>query len=141
MWRVLLLLGHALLLILASTSFTVVMAWPDGPFSWEYFRYSTQSGWGTAFQFAYTLPVVLTYLAAYSTGLAGYLLVWRHGARNVGATGVALCTLGFASFAFELTHWVGEHGRSWIVSMPGALLLLAVAALVQQYRLKVQPTR
>jgi hypothetical protein len=136
---VLLLLGHVILLTLASTSFTIITALQGGQFQWEYFRYASQSGWGTPYQFAYTLSVVLTYMAAYGTGLAAYLLAWRRGATIIAAIGVALCAIGFASFALELTHWFSEHNRSWIISMPAPLLLLAAAALIQQYRLATIP--
>jgi len=88
------------------------------------------------YQFPYTLPVVLTYLAAYGTGLANYIIAGRRGSWLIGAAGVLLCAIGFASFAFELTHWFSEHYDSWIASFPAALLVLAVAAVIQRYRLK-----
>jgi hypothetical protein len=129
----LVLLGHIILLGLASTSFTIVSAWRGDHVQWEYFRYASQSGWGTPYQFPYTLPVVLTYVAAYAVGVAGYLLAWRHGSQVPAMAGVVLCGLGCASFAFELTHWVTEHYRSWIVSQPAAAMLLAAATMIQQY--------
>jgi hypothetical protein len=133
---VLLLLTHVTLLILASTSFTVVTGLKDGQFRWEYIRYFSQSGWGVPYQFPYALPIVLTYLGAYGTGLATYIIAWQTGARITSATGVLLCAIGFASFAYELTHWFSEHYASWIVSLSAPLLLLAVAAAIQHYRLE-----
>ena len=65
---VLLLITHVILLILASTSFTVVTGLRDGHFRWEYMNYVSQSGWGVPYQFPYTLPVVISYLAAYGSG-------------------------------------------------------------------------
>ena len=106
---VLLLITHVILLVLASTSFTVVTGFRDGDFQWQYFRYASQSGWGTPYQFPSTLPVVLTYLAAYATGLATYIIAWQTGSRIISATGILLCAVGLASFADELTHWISEH--------------------------------
>ena len=134
---VLFLFVHVVLLVLASTSFTAVSGLRDGHFQWEYFRYASQSGWGVLYQFPYSLPVVLTYLAAYGTGLANYIVFWRKGSWIIGSVGVLLCGVGFASFAYELTHWLSDHYNSWIVSVPAALLLLAVAAVIQNYRLAV----
>src|ERR1700748_2906351 len=111
-----LLLVHVLLLVLASTSFTVVTGLRDHHYQWQYFNYHSQSGWGVPYQFPYTLPVVLTYLAAYGTGLATYIISWQTGSRIISAAGVLLCAIGLASFAYELTHWFREHYGSWIVS-------------------------
>jgi len=128
-----LLAAHVVLLILASTSYSLVVG-SDGRFQWEYFRYLSQSGWGQPYQFPYTLPVVLTYLAAYSTGVASYVLTWRRGSTIVGGAGILLCALGFASFAYELSHWFRENYNAWIFSAPAALLVLAAADAIQWYR-------
>src|SRR4051794_21120533 len=125
-----LLITHVTLLVLASTSFTVVTGLSDGHFQWQYFRYASQSGWDVPYQFPYTLPVVLTYLAAYGTGLATYIIAWQTGSRIISVTGILLCAIGFMSFAYELTHWFSEHYGSSIVSLPAPLLLLAVAAAI-----------
>jgi len=132
---VLLLTTHVTLLVLASTSFTVVTGFRDGHFQWQYFCYASQSGWGVPYQFPYTLQVVLTYLAAYGTGLAVYIIAWRMGSRIIGATGILLCAIGLSSFTYELTHWLSEHYGSRIISFPAPLLLLAVATAIQYYRL------
>ncbi len=80
----LLLAAHVVLLVLASTSFTAVTALRDGHFQWEYFHYASQDGWGVPYQFPYSLPVVLTYLLAYGTGLATYIIAWRRGSWIIG---------------------------------------------------------
>jgi hypothetical protein len=129
-----LLITHVTLILLASTSFTVVTGLRDRHFQWQYFNYVSQSGWGVPYQFPYLLPVVLTYLAAYGTGLATYTIAWQRGSRIISVIGVLLCAIGFASFAYELTHWFSEHYGSWIVSLPAPLLLLAIAAAIQCYR-------
>ena len=124
---------HVLLLALASTCFTVVTGIGNGRFQWEYFRYASQSGWGQPYQFHYSLPVVLTYLAAYATGVGAYRAIWRSGSPVIGLTGLGLCALGLASFIYESTHWFHQHYGSWIASAPIALLVLAVIAGVQEY--------
>jgi hypothetical protein len=136
---ILLLLHHVTLLILASTSFTAITAIRDGEFQCEYFRFASQSGWGRFYEFPYSLPVVLAYLGAYGTGLAAYIFAWRRGSPIIAAAGMVLCALGLASFAFELTHWFVDHYRSYIVSMPAVLLLLAAAASIQQVRRETIP--
>jgi hypothetical protein len=135
---VLLLIMHFTLLVLASTSFTVITGLSDHHFQWEYLNYVSQSGWGVPYQFPYTLPVVLTYLAAYGTGLATYIIAWHTGSRIISAAGVLLCAIGLASFAYELTHWFSEHYGSWIVSLSAPQLLLAIAAAIQHYRLEAR---
>ena len=133
---VLLLITHVTLLVLASTSFTGVTGLRDGHFQWEYLKYFSQSGWGRPYQFPYALPVVVTYLAAYGTGLATYMIAWQMGSRIISVAGAVLCAVGFASFAYELTHWISEHYGSWIISLPAPLLLLAIAAAIQYYRME-----
>jgi hypothetical protein len=134
--RVMLLVVHLLLLVLASTSFTVVTGLGDGHYQWEYFRHSWQRGWGASYPFPYSLGVVLVYLAAYAVGVAAYCMAWRSGSPVIGIVGVVLCGFGLASFAFELTHWFAPHYASWIASAPVALLVLAPMAVIQQYRLQ-----
>jgi hypothetical protein len=129
-----LLVAHVGLLVLASTCFTVVTGLSDGQYQWEYFCYNSQHGWGVPYQFPYSLWVVLAYLSAYATGVAAYCMTYRSGSQIIGSTGVLLCAVGFASFAFELTHWFVHHFASWIASAPITLLALAPLAAIQQYR-------
>jgi len=128
-----LLILHVVLLVLAATQLTVVTGLSSGRYEWEYFRYFSQSGWGGTYQFIYSLPVVLLYLAAYGTGAVAYLVAYRSRLVVVGLLGMAVCTVGFASFALELSHWFANHQRSWIASAPIVLLALALAAVVQMY--------
>ena len=122
------------LLALASTSFTLVTGLADGQFRWEYFRYASHSGWGGVYQSAYSLPVAATYLAAYATGIAAYTIAYRQNSPLIGLAGILLCTIGCASFAFELTHWLLNHHRSLIASAPIALFVLAPVAAIHLYR-------
>lgn len=123
-----------MLLLLASTNFTVVTGVGYGQFHWEYFRYVSRHSWGVPYEFPYSLAVVLAYLAAYVTGAAAYCTVYRRSSKLIGLAGILLCAAGLASFAIESTHWFSDHGRSWIASAPIALLALALAAAVLQYR-------
>lgn len=132
--RMTLLMAHVALLLLASTCFTVATGFVDGQFNWEYFRYFSHRGWGTPYPFPYSLPVVLAYLAAYAAGAAAYFGIWRGRSPFIGLAGMLLCGAGFASFGFELTHWFVRHNASWITSAPIALVILAPAAVIQQFR-------
>jgi hypothetical protein len=129
-----LLVTHLVLLALASTRFTIVPGAGAGQFNWEYFRYASQSGWGGTYVSAYSLPVVVTYLAAYATGIAAYAVAYRRGSPLIGIVGILLCAVGCASFGFELTHWLHDHQRSLIASAPIALVALAPIAFIQQRR-------
>ena len=130
--RASLLAVHVVLLVLASTRFTVVTGLGDGRFGWEYFQYTWQSGWGRAYEFPYSLPVVLTFVAAYATGCGAYFLTWKHGAAMLGAIGCVLCGAGLASFTYELHHWVVDDYRSFIVSPVIALLALAPLTVIRE---------
>ena len=134
MVRIALLSVHVVLLVLAATSFTIITGPRTGDFQWEAFRYFSQSGWGLPYRFPYTLPVVLTYLAGYGVGMAGYVLFWRRGYRLLGGAGMLLCGVGLASFGFELTHWLADHYDSWIASAPAAAIVLAVVVLIVDWR-------
>lgn len=132
--RMILLLVHVALLLLASTCFTIVTGFFDGQFTWEYFRYTSRSGWGTPYEFRYSLPVVFVYLAAYAAGAAAYFGIWRGRSPIIGLAGLLFSGVGFASFGFELTHWFVRHNRSWIATAPIVLLILAAAASIQYFR-------
>lgn len=107
--RTALLAAHAILLLLASTALSFLPGVSSGSFHWEYFRYASQSGWGSAYQFPYSLPVVLLYCTASGTGLVAFALAGRAGLRAIGIAGVILCGLGSLSFAHEFTHWLKDH--------------------------------
>lgn len=136
-----LLFVHVALLALASTCFTIVPGVDDGHLQWEYFRYISQSGWGTPYGFPYSLPVVVAYVVAYGLGVFAYGVAFRNGLQFIGLLGMVLCIAGFASFSFELTHWFAAHNRSWIASAPIGLFVLAPAAALQQYRRRSPASR
>ncbi len=119
---------HALLVLLASTEFTIVTAFFGGSFRWCYYRYAWQSGWGFQFVSDYSLPVVLTYLAGFAAGVVGFSLAWRRGRLVLGLLGVGLSAIGMISFAMEGSHWILEHHRSWIAISPVATLILVLFA-------------
>ena len=120
---------HALLLLLASTEFTIVTAaFGSDSLRWSYFRYASQSGWGHQFVSDYTLSVVLAYLASFTVGIAGFSLALRRGRHVVGLLGVVLSVIGVISFAIEGSHWIIEHHRSWIAFSPAVMFILALLA-------------
>jgi hypothetical protein len=125
---------HVVLLVLASSSFTVVTGLGDQQFQWEYFRYLSQRTWGAPRPVVYSLPVVLAYLAAYSTGVAAYFVSFHRGSPTLGLIGIMFCIIGLVSFALELSHWFIDHQRTWIASAPIALLAIAIATAIQQWR-------
>lgn len=124
-----LLLLHALLLLLASTDFTIVTAaLGQDSWRWSYVKYASQSGWGYEYVSDYTLPVVLTYLAAFAAGLAGFAVACLQGRWLIGTLGVVLSALGLVSFGIEGSHWVIEHNRSWLAFSPALMFVLVVLA-------------
>jgi len=127
--RVLLLL-HALLLLLASTDFTIVTALTGhDSFRWCYFRYSSWSGFGVRYVSGFTLPVVLTYIACFALGVVAYSLAMAGGRMWTGAVGLVLCGLGLGSFLLEGSHWLVNHHRSWLAFSPLAMLIVCAIVL------------
>ena len=111
----LLLLLHALLLLLASTDFTIVTAvLGQDSWRWSYFKYASQSGWGYEYVSDYTLLMVLTYIVAFAVGLVGFAVACLQGRWPIGMLGIVLSVLGLVSFGIEGSHWVWEHNRSWL---------------------------
>jgi hypothetical protein len=133
---------HLVLLALACTSFTLVTVWASGAWTCSFYTYRYANGWGYVYQSDYTLPVVITYLAAYAVGIAVYGLAWGAGSRYIAATGLALCGVGLVSFGIEGSHWIWSHNLSWIASFPVVMGPLAVVAgcLVARVRLDRRPT-
>jgi len=119
---------HLVLLALACTSFTLVTGWANGDWKYNFYTYCFADGWGHAYRSDYTLPLIITYLAAYAVGIGAYAMAWRAGSRYVAGTGLALCIVGLVSFGIEGSHWIGSHDLSWIASFPVVMLPLAVVA-------------
>ena len=109
---------HLVLLALACTSFTVVSGWVSGDWKCDFCTCHYANGWGYAYQSDYTLPVILTYLAAYAAGIAVYGFAWGAGSRYIAGSGLALCVVGLVSFGIEGSHCVWSHNLSWIASFP-----------------------
>lgn len=120
---------HALLILLASTAFTVVTSPISGtPFQWSYYSYASRSGFGTAYVSDYSLAVILTYLAAFVFGVVGFGIAFRAGRIVAGIVGFLLSVIGLISFTLELSHIFVDHHRSWIAIAPVAMLVLAAVA-------------
>ena len=122
---------HLVLLALACTSFTVVSGWVSGDWKCDFCTCHYANGWGYAYQSDYTLPVILTYLAAYAAGIAVYGFAWGAGSRYIAGSGLALCVVGLVSFGIEGSHCVWSHNLSWIASFPAVMFPLAVVAGIQ----------
>jgi hypothetical protein len=126
-----LILLHAGLMLLACTNFTII-TFPLGGESWtlNLFQYASKSGFGAAYVSDYHLSQVLTYLASYAAGAAGFSMLFARGRTVTGLLGLALCVLGLVSFLLEGSHWLFAHNRSWIATAPVAMIVLSIVALV-----------
>jgi hypothetical protein len=123
---------YAGLLILASTRFSIVSwMWGQPAWTWNYFQYSYRNGWGYRYQSDYSLVVVLTYVAAFVVGFAGYLMASKRIAGVWSTCAIILCVLGLISFLLEGSHWLWDHHLSWIAICPAASLLLAAIGIIQ----------
>ena len=131
-----LLVGHAVLLMLASTNFTMV-SWLWGDFSpqWSYFQCSHRSGWGISYVSEFGLGQVLCYLAAYGLGLAAFILAFVRYRLGLSAVAAVLCLAGAVSFGIEATHWLWNHHCSWIASFPVVMVVLWAGAGIQLCRI------
>ena len=129
---ILLFVIHAVLLVLASTNFSVV-GWLRGDFSWNfrYFEYGYRNGWGYTYVSDYTLGQVLCYVAAYGFGVAVFGSAWFRRGLWPGVLAMVLCLVGTASFCIELTHWLWSHHLSLIASFPAVMVVLWIVVAVQ----------
>ena len=140
---VILFVGHVVLLVLASTNFSVVSwLWGDLSWTWSYYHYSYRNGWGHTYVSEYALGQVLCYAAAYGLGVAAFAIVWiRHRLLSSGLATV-VCLVGAASFCIEATHWLWPHHLSLIASFPVVMVVLWICVGVQAGKLSwrgVQP--
>jgi len=124
-----LLVLHALLLLLASTGFTIVTClFGGGSLHWCWLKYASQSGFGRAYHSEFSLPVVLTYIVAFSVGLVGFALGLKTGRKAICGLGAVLSAVGLVSFLIEGSHWVVEHHRSWLAFSPAVMFALVLIA-------------
>jgi|GEM_PF-5442986 len=122
---------HSILLLLASTSFTVVMAlFGRGSFTYRFFYCAYRSGFGTKYYSEFTLPEIMTYILAFTFGAVGFAAASRRGKRIVGKVGFAVALIGLFSFVFEASHWFMEHHTSMIAFSPLLMLALVIGALL-----------
>ena len=132
---VLLFTSHVVLLVLASTNFSIVSwLWGDPFLNWDYFRYSYRNGWGYTYVSEYSLAQVLSYMAAYGLGIAAFAsLLIRHRLRS-SALAAILCLVGALSFCIEASHWLWDHHLSWIASFPAVMVVLWICIGTQLRR-------
>lgn len=122
---------HVILLLLASTSFTIVTAFfGQASLQWCYFKFASNNGFGVEYVSDFSAPEIATYLLAFTFGVIGFSAAMKNKRPVVGALGAALSLLGILSFAIEGSHWFIDHNRSWLVYSPAATFLLAVLAFV-----------
>ena len=121
---------HVLLMLLASTEFTIVTALFGGrSMQWCWYRYVSRSGFGSEFVPDYSLPIIAVYLVAFAFGIAGFGMSLQRGRSVAGFLGAALSVVGLISFAIEASHWISEHHRSWIAISPLAMYVLSFLRL------------
>jgi hypothetical protein len=126
---------HIVLLLLASTNFTIIMFLREGTsLSWNYYSCTRRSGFGFEYVSDYSLPQVLAYIAAYAAGLMVFLPLFLRGCKWLGLPGLVLSILGLTSFVIEGSHWTIDHHRSWIVSFPIAFIVLWILLGVNVFR-------
>ena len=129
------------LLVLASMRFSMVSwIWGERTLGWDAFLFSYESGWGADFRSDFSLGVVLVYLVAFLVGLVAHLMAGRRtgGARNIPA--IILCALGVVCFAIEGSHWLWEHGFSFVAVCPAMSLLLAFISIILLGRDAARPS-
>lgn len=119
---------HAILLLLASTGFTIVTAFAgNSSFRWQYFRYHSSNGFGVKFVSDYSVFEIVTYLLAFGVGVFGFSLAVKS-RPLVGAAGVLLSLIGLLSFVIEGSHTLVDHHRSWLAFSPAIMFTLVLVA-------------
>ena len=123
---------HAGLLLLAATRLsTVSWFWRDWSWSFDYFHYSYENGWGYVYQSDFSLTVMGLYIAAYLAGVIGFALAWKRVTKVLKLPGIVLAALGLLSFLIEGSHWLLNHNLSWICIFPLMSMFLSVIAMIQ----------
>ena len=131
---------HALLMLLASTSFTVVTFFTeDQPLQWCYLKYSHQSGFGYVYESDFSPIVIATYFISFLAGLIGFSVAYQRGRRIIGFAGAILSAVGLISFAIEGSHLFVEHNRSWLAFSPAIMLVLVAIAMIPSRHLGSSP--
>ena len=131
----LLLIAHVVLLVLASTNFSIVSwLWGDPGWSWDHFQYSYRSGWGYTYVSDYSLAQVLSYMVAYGVGVAAFTGLSIRRRLRSSALATVLCLLGVLSFCIEASHWLWDHHLSWIASFPAVMVVLWICIGIQLSR-------
>ncbi len=122
---------HAILLLFASTGFTIVTALlGKASLQWCYFRYVSSNGWGARYISDYTAPEIVTYLFAFAVGVVGFFIALKSRRPVIGGLGVLLSLIGVLSFSIEGSHWIFEHHRSWLAFSPAVMLTLVFLAFL-----------
>ena len=125
------LLAHALLMLLASTSFTVVTFITGRErLEWCYFKYAFENGFGYRYQPEFSFLVTVTYILAFACGLVGFALAYRERRCVIAVTGMVLSFVGLVSFLIEATHWAYQHNLSWLAFSPAAILIITAIDVV-----------
>lgn len=125
-----LLIAHMLLVLLASTSFTVLTFFWKGGWSVELYKLGYSSGFGRTYQSPYSETVILTYTSAFLVGLAGYILAMRSGARVSGTIGVLVSLVGIYCFGNEYFQLEQSSYNSRIAVCPLFMLALAIYSVI-----------
>ena len=138
---IVLLISHAVLLVLASTNFSVVSwIWGESAWSWSCFQYSFRNGWGHTYVSEYGLGQVLCYIGAYGLGVAAFAIARVRLRLGFSTPAIIVCLLGAASFGIELTHWLWPHHLSLIASFPEVMVILWVIVGAQLGRISRRGT-
>lgn len=126
-----LLLIHLILILLASTNFTIVTSVLDGErFEWCYYAFAWRSGFGFEYVSNYSLSEVVTYLGAYAVGVAGFYAAWKLKRDGLSVLGIVLSVIGMLSFSIEGSHWIIDHHRSLMAFSPVAMIVLSAVKLL-----------
>jgi hypothetical protein len=118
---------HSLLLLLASTKFTVVTSLLGHTgFDWCFYKYGSSNGWGVPYVSDYRALEVVTFLLAFGIGAIGFLLALKGRLPILAFLGLLLSLVGGLSFTLEGSHWLIDHNRSWIAFSPVVMWVLAL---------------
>ena len=128
-------IAHLVVLLLASTDFTLITASLGGAtLQWNFFGWAYANGWGYVYRSSYSFGQVCAYLLAYASGIGLYLWMLRPSIiRNFG---VGICVAGVVSFTVELSHWVFDHNLSLIASFPVMLIAIDIWIIAVACRAK-----
>ena len=119
---------HAVLMLLACTSYTIVTFFFDGAWKVSFWNYWKSDGFGKQYSSPFPELDIYTYIAGFAIGVVAFGLAIRNGKLIVGIPGVLLSLVGVCCFVNELIQISNDRYHAWVWVCPTLMIILAIIA-------------